>query len=87
MLKPIPLANALTAITITAYLICWVIFRVSADAYNFLINAFSLGADVASFFQPTHSISSLLIALVVTGVATWISGYSFAWLYNRWSKT
>ncbi len=87
MLKPIPLANALTAVTVAAYLICWIIFRISTDAYNFLMNSLSLGADVASFFQPTHTIQSLLVALVVTGITTWISGFFFAWLYNRWAKS
>lgn len=86
MLKPVPLANAFTAIIIAFYLICWVIFRISPDLYNFLINAYSFGADVVSFFQPPHTVGAFVAALIISGITAWITGYAFAWLYNRWAK-
>lgn len=86
MLKPVPLANALAVITAAFYLICWVIFQVAPEVYNFLINSYSFGADVAGIFQPPHTFGSLLIALIVSSATAWAAGYTFAWLYNKWSK-
>lgn len=86
MLKPIPLANALAAVVAAFYLICWVLFKAAPDIYNFLINSYSFGADVAGIFQPTHTIASLFIALVVSSATAWVTGYAFVWLYNKLSK-
>lgn len=87
MLKPIPFANALTAIGLGLYVVCRVLSLVVPDLLFTVgqswFHTFSLDSSrtVASW-----ELGAFLLGGITFGALAWVTGYAFSFLYNRFAK-
>ncbi len=86
MLNQLAFANSLAVLTAALYVLFAIIALVSPGAFQFLFNAQFFGADVASLFPKVRPSVVSLVTLVMVVVMSWVMGYSWAWLYNRFAK-
>lgn len=86
MLNKIAFANALAILTAFFYLVFYLLSVVAPAAFAFLFNAQFLGADVASLLPKDFSFGKSLGLFVTLTATSWILGYVWAWLYNRFAK-
>jgi len=78
-------AKALATLTGIIYIVFAVIQMVLPALFKFLFNAQFFGADVASSL-PEFSFGYFVETLIAMVVISWIVGYLWAWLYNRFSR-
>lgn len=76
------LANSLAILSGLVYIVFYLIGVVAPTLFESIYNAQFLGADVASLVPEGFSIG-ILVVLVVT---TWIIGYIWGILYNKFAK-
>lgn len=87
MIKPIVLANTSAVVALGIYILCRILSLVAPD-FLFSVakswfHAFSI--DSVQVASPS-SISELILGAVTLAVLVWITFYSGAVLYNKWSK-
>lgn len=87
MLKPYPWANALGLTTVLAYLALWLLNQVAPTLFALVFNAQFLGANVVSLYPSNQDLGTLVLNLVLVGASSWLIGYIWARLYNRFAKT
>jgi uncharacterized membrane protein YGL010W len=85
MLKQGAFAHSIAATTGVVYIIFYVLALVVPGFFEFLFNAQFLGADVASLIRDL-SVGNFVATLLGVVVVTWLIGYVWAGLYNRFSK-
>lgn len=85
MLKKHAFANAAALTSAIAYLIAYVGYVATPEAFRYWFNAQFLGADVSALVPALSSgeFTGFLITVAVTG---WICGYVFAWTYNQFGR-
>ena len=87
MLKPVPFANAFTAVGLGLYVACRVLSLVVPDLLFAVgqswFHTFSLDSSrvVASM-----NLGTFLLGGIAFGVLAWVTGYAFAYFYNRFAK-
>lgn len=86
MLKPIAWANAIATTSALFYTILWAMSYLLPTFYSTIVNAQFLGADIASSTPFTTDPTSAGVNLVVLAASTWVMGYVWASLYNRFNK-
>jgi hypothetical protein len=86
MLNKLAFANALAVLTTVLYVLFAIIALVSPRAFAILFDAQFFGANVASLFPKVQPSAASLITLVLMIVMSWVVGYAWAWLYNRFAK-
>ena len=86
MLKEVPFANALAVVMGVFYLACVVLIAVAPNLFRLIgqswIHAFDLSALPSAPLSP----GLFLLGLVTSVGLSWITGYLFAWLYNKLGK-
>jgi hypothetical protein len=87
MLNKLAFANALAVLTTVLYVLFAIIALVSPRAFAILFDAQFFGANVASLFPKVQPSAASLVTLVLMIVMSWIVGYMWAWLYNRFANT
>jgi hypothetical protein len=60
---------------------------VSTRAFSILFDAQFFGANVASLFPKGQPSAASLVTLVLMIVMSWVVGYAWARLYNRFAKS
>jgi 2TM family of unknown function (DUF5676) len=86
MLNQRAFANSLAVLTGVLYVLFAVIALVSPRAFALLFDAQFFGANVASLFPKVQASAASLITLVLMIGMSWVVGYAWAWLYNRFAK-
>ena len=87
MLNKLAFANALAVLTTVLYVLFAIIALVSPRAFAILFDAQFFGANVASLFPKVQPSAASLMTLVLMIVMSWVVGYMWAWLYNRFAPT
>jgi 2TM family of unknown function (DUF5676) len=87
MLNKVAFANSLAVLTAVLYVLFAIIAFVSPRAFAILFDAQFFGANVAPLFPKVQPSATSLITLVVMILMSWVVGYAWAWLYNRFAKS
>jgi 2TM family of unknown function (DUF5676) len=87
MLNRLAFANSLAVLTAALYVLFAVIALVSPRAFALLFDARFFGANVASLFPKVQLSAASLVTLILMIGMSWVVGYAWAWLYNRFAKT
>ena len=87
MLNRLAFANALAVLTAALYVLFPIIALVSPRAFHLLFNAQFFGANVASLIPNVRPSAGSLVTLVIVVGMAWVTGYAWAWLYNRFAKS
>jgi hypothetical protein len=87
MLNRLALANSLAVLAAALYVFFAIIALVSPRAFALLFDAQFFGANVASLFPKVQPSAASLVTLVLMIGMSWVVGYAWAWLYNRFAKS
>lgn len=87
MLKPKALANAITTVFATAYIICGIIAFVAPDLLFSVVGswAHAINLDAVKATTPM-SIGTFVFGVVTFGAYIWVFAYISASLYNKFAK-
>jgi uncharacterized protein DUF5676 len=86
-LNRLAFANSLAVLTAALYVIFAVLALVAPRVFQILFDAQFFGANVASRFPKVQPSAASLVTLVLMIGMSWVVGYSWAWLYNRFAKS
>ncbi len=86
-MRSIPFANSLAAATGLFALALFALRSVAPRLFVFVFNSQFFGADVASLLRPERGVGPPIGALAVVVITTWIFGFIWALLYNRWTNS
>ena len=86
MLNRLAFANSLAVLSAVLYLFFAIVALLSTRAFSILFDAQFFGANVASLFPKVQPSAASLVTLVLMIGMSWVVGYAWAWLYNRFAK-
>jgi 2TM family of unknown function (DUF5676) len=86
MLNKLALANSLAVLTAALYVVFAVLALVAPRLFQVLFDAQFFGANVASLFPKVQPSAASLVTLVLMIGMSWVVGYTWAWLYNRFAN-
>jgi len=86
MLNTVAFANALAILTAALYVLFAGVALVSPRAFQVLFDAQFFGANVASLFPKVAPSAASLVTVVIMIAMSWVVGYAWAWLYNRFAR-
>jgi hypothetical protein len=86
MLNKVALANSLAVVTAVLYVLFALLAMIAPRAFQVLFDAQFFGANVASLFPKVQPSAASLVTLVLMIGMSWMVGYAWAWLYNRFAK-
>jgi 2TM family of unknown function (DUF5676) len=87
MLNTVAFANSLAVLTAALYVLFAIIALVSPRALQLLFDAQFFGANVASLFPKVQPSAASLVTPVIMISMSWVVGYAWAWLYNRFATS
>jgi hypothetical protein len=87
MLNPLAFANSLAILTAVLYVLLAILALVAPRLFQVLFDAQFFGANVASLFPKVQPSAASLVTLVLMIGMSWVVGYAWAWLYNRFAKS
>ena len=87
MLNPRAFANSLAVLTAALYVLFAVLALVAPRVFQILFDAQFFGANVASLLPKVRPSLASLVTLVLMIGMSWVVGYAWAWLYNRFAKS
>ena len=87
MLNKIAFANSLAVLTAGLYVLFAILKLVAPRVFQVLFDAQFFGANVASLFPKVQPSAASLVTLVLMIGMSWVVGYAWAWLYNRFAKS
>ena len=86
MLNRLAFANSLAVLTAALYVLFAILALVAPRVFQILFDAQFFGANVASLFPKVHPSAASLVTLVLMIVMSWVLGYAWAALYNRFAR-
>lgn len=86
MLNRLAFANSLAVLTAALYVLFAILALVAPRVFQILFDAQFFGANVASLFPKFRPSLASLVTLVLMIGMSWVLGYAWAWLYNRFAK-
>ena len=87
MLNRFAFANSLAVLTAALYVLFAILALVAPRVFQILFDAQFFGANVASLFPKVRpSLASLVTLALMIGMS-WVVGYAWASLYNRFAKS
>ncbi len=87
MLNQLAFANSLAVLTAVLYVLFAMLALVAPRLFQILFDAQFFGANVASLFPKVQPSAASLVTLVLMIGMSWVVGYAWAWLYNRFAKS
>ena len=87
MLNKLAFANSLAVLTAALYVLFAILALVAPGLFQVLFDAQFFGANVASLFPKVQPSAASLVTLVLMIVMSWVLGYTWAWLYNRFARS
>lgn len=82
--KQTALANTLGLLGAAYFLLCYVLVLVAPDVYRTISQSWAHGVDLSSIWSPNSD--GFFLGLVSFTGASWITGWLFGWVYNRFVK-
>ena len=86
MLNRLAFANSLAVLTAALYVLFAILALLAPRVFQILFDAQFFGANVASLFPKVHPSAASLVTLVLMIVMSWVLGYAWAALYNRFAR-
>lgn len=88
MIKPVIAANAVTTITVIAYILCALFVFVLPDISFTITQSWFHFLNVGSVHAVATNISitSTILGVVTLGAVVWLSVFCSVLLYNKWVK-
>jgi 2TM family of unknown function (DUF5676) len=86
MLNNLAFANSLAILTAALYVLFAILALVAPRLFQVLFDAQFFGANVASLLPKVQPSAASLVTLVLMIGMSWVLGYAWAWLYNRFAK-
>jgi 2TM family of unknown function (DUF5676) len=86
MLNQLAFANSLAILTAALYILFAILALVAPSLFQVLFDAQFFGANVASLFPKVQPSAASLVTLVLMIGMSWVVGFAWAWLYNRFAK-
>jgi hypothetical protein len=86
MLNTVAFANSLAVLTAVLYFLFAILALVAPGLFQVLFDAQFFGANVASLFPKVQPSAASLVTLVLMIGMSWVVGYAWAWLYNRFAR-
>jgi hypothetical protein len=86
MLNERAFANSLAVLTAALYVFFAVLALVAPRLFQVLFDAQFFGANVASLFPKVRPSAASLVTLVLMIGMSWVAGYAWAALYNRFAR-
>ncbi len=88
MIKPVLAANAVTTVTVIAYLLCALFVVVLPDISFTITQSWFHFLNVGSVHAVATNISiaSTILGVVTLGAVVWLSVFCSILLYNKWVK-
>ena len=86
MLNRFAFANSLAVLTAALYVLFAILALVAPRVFQILFDAQFFGANVASLFPKVQPSAASLVTLVLMIVMSWVLGYAWAALYNRFAR-
>ena len=86
MLNQFAFANSLAVLTAALYILFAILALVAPSLFQVLFDAQFFGANVASLFPKVQPSAASLVTLVLMIGMSWVVGFAWAWLYNRFAK-
>ncbi len=86
MLNQVAVANALAVLAAGMYVLFALLAAVSPRLFSVLFDAQFFGANVASLFPKVAPSAASVLTFVLMIVMSWVLGYAWAWLYNRFAR-
>jgi hypothetical protein len=83
MLRAVPFANALAAVSAAGYVLCRVLIDMAPGFFASVAQSWFHGLVVAPTPWPTMNAGEFLLGLVSLTAVAWIFAAAWAWLYNR----
>lgn len=85
MIRMVPFANAVAAVTAIFYVLCGVLAAAAPDLYAAIARTWVHAMDVSVLFPDgtTVGIGSSILGLVTITAAAWLTAALLAMLYNR----
>jgi len=87
MLNRLAFANSLAVLTAALYILFAILALVAPGVFQVVFDAQFFGANVASLFPKVQPSAASLLTLVLMIGMSWVLGYAWAWLYNRFAKS
>jgi 2TM family of unknown function (DUF5676) len=87
MLNRLAFANSLAVLTAAIYVLFAILALVAPRVFQVLFDAQFFGANVASLFPKVRPSLASLVTLVLMICMSWVVGYAWASLYNRFAKS
>ncbi len=87
MLKPQPFANAFTVVALGLYIVCRAVSLVAPDFLYGIAKSWFHTFNVDSLKDTSSmDIGTFVFGAITLTVLTWVTTYTGAILYNKWSK-
>ena len=86
MLNKVAFANSLAVLTTGLYVLFAILALVAPRIFQVLFDAQFFGANVASLFPKVQPSAASLVTVVLMIGMSWVVGYAWAWLYNRFAR-
>jgi hypothetical protein len=86
VLNKLAFASSLAVLTAVVYVLFAVLALVAPRLFQIVFDAQFFGANVASLFPKVQPSAASLVTLVLMIGMSWVLGYAWAWLYNRFAK-
>lgn len=83
-LKVMAMANAAGLLGAIYFIGCWVIAGILPDLYKAIFVSWMHMIEVSSLWKTGSS--SFLLGFVSFTVVSWVTGWLFAWFYNKFAK-
>jgi hypothetical protein len=87
MLNERAFANSLAVLTAALYVFFAILALVAPRLFQVLFDAQFFGANVASLFPKVRPSAASLVTLVLMIGMSWVAGYAWAALYNRFARS
>lgn len=85
--NPKATANALAVVGGGLYLLCAAWSLASRESFVAIFNTWSHTVELSGLPAKQPDFGSVLIGLVTFVIATWLTGYAFAYAYNYFAKS
>ena len=85
-LNEVALANALAAVSVGVSVLCNLAIILVPDIAKLVFQSWFHGVNLANVWDVYASSGSLILGAITMAVVTWVSGWAFAKVYNRFLK-
>lgn len=79
------LANTLACLGLASFIGCVLLTIVAPGIYQAIMQSWFHGVDLSLIWNPRPG--NIVLGLISFTLISWLSGWAFAWLYNKFTKS